>query len=102
MKIAPNGIKNAFRRGVRFARRGGAYRRGYCDGLDRAAAEIKPIITRALAEAREDIAMLCSEAYAAGRAEAANALTPEALKEAGERALALADLENEARGARKH
>jgi hypothetical protein len=45
---------------------------------------------------------MCTKAYAAGRAAAANALTPEALKEAGERALALADLENEARAAQKH
>ena len=96
----------------------GAYARGFLDGLERAAAEIKPIIDRALdraidaayargletgrAEAREHIAQMCTKAYAAGRTEAANAFTPEALKAAAERALELADLENEARDAPKH
>ncbi len=120
MKIAPDGIRKAFRRGVRFAQRGDAYARGFRDGLDRAAVEIKPIVARTLreaiddahergwkagiaeAEAREHIIMMCTKAYAAGRAEVANALTPEALKAAGERALELADLENEARKAQKH
>jgi hypothetical protein len=87
MKIAPNGIKKAFRRGVRFARRGNAYRRGFADGLDRAAAEIKPIISRALRKAvdaahehgreagRAEAREMCVKAYAAGRAEAASAFT---------------------------
>jgi len=118
MKIAPDGIKRAFRRGVRLARRGGAYRRGFGDGLDRAAAEIKPIVHDALREAvndayqggreagiaeeREHIGEMCKKAYAAGCAEVANALTPEALKAAAERALELVAIENEARDARKH
>ncbi len=110
MKIAPNGIRKAFRRGVRFARRGDAYRRGFRDGLDRAAAEIKPFVMSALQEAVERgweagiaaVEGMCTKAYAAGRAEAVNALTPEALKAASEQALALAELENEARDAQKH
>ena len=55
-----------------------------------------------IAEARERIREMCSKAYEAGRAEVRNALTPEALKAAAERALELADLENEARDAQKH
>jgi hypothetical protein len=99
-------------------RPGDAYARGFHDGLERAAADIKPIVMRALeeaidaaytrgreagrAEAREHIGEMCTKAYEAGRAAVANALTPEALKAAGERALELADLENEARDAQKH
>jgi hypothetical protein len=118
MKIAPNGIRKAFRRGVRYARRDDAYARGVRDGLERAMAEVKPIIMQALekavgaayargieagrAEAREHMEEMCKKAYAAGCAQVANALTPEALKAAGERALELAEIENEARDAQKH
>ena len=95
-----------------------SYARGFRDGLERAAAEIKPIAMQTLeeaidaayargrevgrAEAREHIGEMCKKAFAAGRAEVANALTSEALKAADERALELAEIENEARDAQKH
>lgn len=122
MKIAPNGIRKAFKSGVRFARRGDAYRRGFRDGCERSAAEIKPLVMDALREAanagyergrkagidearehmREHIEMMSKKAYEAGRAAVANALTPEALKAAAARCFELAELENEARDAQKH